>query len=97
MQIVLLWALCWSALTALTLSTQAEAATKRPPNIIIILTDDQGYADVGVFGAKGFKTPNLDRLASEGRRFTDAHSASVLVSNYHDSSMAGPAAAGDGR
>ncbi len=44
-----------------------------PPNVIIIFTDDQGYADVGVFGAKGFKTPNLDRLAAEGRSFTNFH------------------------
>ena len=36
-----------------------------PPNIVIIFTDDQGYSDVGVFGAKGFKTPNLDNMASE--------------------------------
>ena len=41
---------------------------QRLPNIVIIFTDDQGYADVGVFGAKGFHTPNLDRLAAEGLR-----------------------------
>jgi arylsulfatase len=40
------------------------------PNVIIVLTDDQGYADVGVFGAQGFTTPNLDRLAAEGVRLT---------------------------
>ena len=44
---------------------------KRPPNIVIIFTDDQGYADVGVFGAEGFETPNLDRMAAEGTKFTD--------------------------
>src|SRR5712664_3007619 len=43
------------------------------PNIVIIFTDDQGYADVGVFGAKGFETPNLDRMAREGRKFTNFH------------------------
>ena len=43
------------------------------PNIVIIFTDDQGYADGGCFGAKGFTTPNLDRMAQEGRRFTDFH------------------------
>ena len=45
----------------------------RLPNIVIIFTDDQGYADVGVFGARGFITPNLDRMAREGRKFTNFH------------------------
>jgi arylsulfatase len=50
------------------------------PNVVIIFTDDQGYADVGVFGAKGFATPNLDRMAHEGRRFTDFHVAQPVCS-----------------
>lgn len=41
------------------------------PNFIIIFTDDQGYGDTGKYGATGFQTPNLDRLADEGLRFTD--------------------------
>ena len=41
------------------------------PDIIIFFTDDQGYADVGCYGAEGFQTPNLDKLAEEGIRFTD--------------------------
>ena len=41
------------------------------PNIIIFFTDDQGYADVGCYGAEGFQTPNLDKLAGEGIMFTD--------------------------
>lgn len=45
------------------------------PNFIIIFTDDQGYADVGCFGAKGFETPNLDRMAAQGTRFTDFYVA----------------------
>ena len=45
------------------------------PNIILIYTDDLGYADVGVFGAKGFKTPNLDELAKNGITFKDYYSA----------------------
>jgi arylsulfatase A len=45
----------------------------RPPNIVIILADDLGYSDVGVYGAEGFSTPHLDRMASEGVRFTDFH------------------------
>jgi arylsulfatase A len=56
-----------------------QAAT-RPPNIIIILTDDQGYADLGCFGAKGLATPNLDRMAREGRRLTNFHVAQPVCS-----------------
>lgn len=44
------------------------------PNIIVILADDIGYGDLSCYGAKMVQTPNLDRLAREGRRFTDAHS-----------------------
>jgi arylsulfatase A len=58
----------------------APAAPVRPPNIIIIFTDDQGYGDVGVFGAKGYTTPNLDRMAAEGRRFTNFHVAQAVCS-----------------
>jgi len=64
-------------LLSLLLSVAACAAT---PNIVIIFTDDQGYADVGCYGAKGFATPNLDRLAKEGRRFTNFHVAQAVCS-----------------
>lgn len=60
------------ALSAPLMGFQARAA-ERLPNVIIIFTDDQGYGDVGVFGAKGFTTPNLDRLAAEGCKFTNFH------------------------
>lgn len=52
------------------IGSTAGADSKRPPNIVIIFTDDQGYGDVGCFGASGWKTPNLDRMAADGRRFT---------------------------
>jgi len=45
------------------------------PNFIIVFCDDVGYADVGVFGAKGYETPNLNRMAAEGVRFTDFYVA----------------------
>jgi arylsulfatase A len=57
----------------------ADSPAKRP-NVVLILTDDQGYADVGCFGAKGFQTPNLDRMAREGMRFSDFYVASSVCS-----------------
>ncbi len=68
------------SLFALFVFTALTLAAERPPNVVIIFTDDQGYADVGVFGAKGFTTPNLDRMAHEGRRFTDWHVAQPVCS-----------------
>jgi arylsulfatase A-like enzyme len=68
------------ALAVATLCGRATAAEDRPPNFIIIFTDDQGYADVGVYGAKGFTTPNLDRMAAEGVRFTDFYVAQAVCS-----------------
>ena len=50
------------------------------PNFIIIFTDDQGYADVGCYGAEGFETPNLDRMAAEGMKFTDFYAAAPVCS-----------------
>ena len=55
----------------LTSSPAFSAGSADRPNIVVIFTDDQGYADVGCFGAKGFETPNLDRLAKQGCRFTN--------------------------
>ena len=57
-----------------------HAASARQPNIVLILADDQGYADVGAYGAKGFATPNLDRLAGQGIRFTDFHVPQAVCS-----------------
>ena len=48
------------------------------PNIVILLTDDQGYGDVGVYGAADIRTPHLDNMASEGLLFTDFYAASPV-------------------
>ena len=58
----------------------AQDATHRPPNVIIIFTDDQGYQDLGSFGAPKIKTPHLDQMAKEGRRFTSFYSANSVCS-----------------
>ncbi len=57
----------------------ADAQT--PPNVVIIFCDDLGYTDVGCFGAEGFETPALDRLAREGRRFTSFYSAQPICTS----------------
>lgn len=78
--------LCVSAVGAST-SCLAEL-----PNIVVIFIDDMAYADIGPFGATGFSTPNLDRMAAEGRKFTDfqvtsavcsASRAALLTGCYH--------------
>ncbi len=53
----------------------STASAERLPNVVVLFADDQGYSDVGVFGAEGFATPNLDRMAAEGRKFTDFYVA----------------------
>jgi arylsulfatase len=58
----------WMTAAPLGAAPQPDA---RPPNVVILFTDDQGYGDVGCFGARGFQTPNLDRMAREGMRFTN--------------------------
>ena len=54
-------------------AAQSGAANK--PNVIIVLTDDQGYGDIGAHGHPFLKTPNLDKLHAESVRFTDFHVA----------------------
>jgi arylsulfatase A-like enzyme len=63
-----------------TLASLGAPGNSRPPNVVIIFCDDLGYADVGCYGAKGFQTPNIDRLAHEGRRFTDFYVAQAVCS-----------------
>ncbi len=60
-------------------SDQPEIYTDRP-NIIVFMTDDQGYGDLSCMGATDFRTPNLDRLAANGVRFTDWYSNSPVCS-----------------
>jgi arylsulfatase A-like enzyme len=57
-------------LVASTSYTPSYTARNRPPNFVVIFTDDQGYGDLGSFGHPTIRTPNLDRLAAEGQRWT---------------------------
>lgn len=59
------------------LSGQIVSAEKLP-NVVLIFADDLGYGDLSCYGATKVQTPNIDKLAAAGRRFTDAHSASAV-------------------
>ena len=74
--------------TALAAAGSALAAPERP-NIVFILADDIGYGDLGCYGATKIKTPNCDRLAKEGLRFTDAHSPSAVCTPTRYAFMTG--------
>src|SRR5215210_5655306 len=67
----------------------AASKASHPPNIVIIFIDDMGYADIGPFGATAYKTPHLDRMAKEGRVFTDFHSATAVCSASRAGLMTG--------
>ena len=55
-----------------------KTAKSNLPNIVLIYADDLGYGDLSCYGATKISTPNIDRLAKEGRLFTDAHSTSAV-------------------
>ena len=68
---------------------QSPDAEASPPNIIFLLLDDMGYADIGAYGNTYHRTPNIDRLATEGIRFTDAYAAAPNCSPTRASILTG--------
>ena len=62
-------------LVSISCSVKKQNQAESKPNIIIVYVDDLGYGDVGCYGAKGVETPNIDKMAENGLRFTDAHCA----------------------
>jgi arylsulfatase A len=78
-------ALLWTTATA----RQAPSGQERRPNIVFVLADDLGVNDLGVYGRKEHLTPNLDRLAAEGLRFTTAYVASPICSPSRAAIMTG--------
>src|ERR1700693_4267630 len=80
-------------LPAAAVAAAQNAPRARRPNFLVIVTDDQGIGDVGCFGHPEVRTPNLDRLASEGVRFTQwyanapvcsASRAAIMTGKYPD-------------
>jgi len=71
----------------------AAAPASSPPNIVFIYTDDMGYGDLGCYGARALRTPNLDRMAAEGLRLTDFYSVSPVCTPSRAALMTGRYAA----
>jgi arylsulfatase A-like enzyme len=87
------WALPYSVVVlslAAALATGTPApAPKAPPNIVYILLDDLGWTDLGSFGSAFYETPHIDRLATQGMRFTQAYTACTVCSPTRASIMTG--------
>lgn len=67
----------------------ADSTAEERPNVVVLLADDLGYNGLGCFGSDLYETPNLDRLAMQGMRFTDAYSACTVCSPTRASVMTG--------
>jgi arylsulfatase A-like enzyme len=78
-----------AAASALPSWVPARAATKPKPNIVLIVADDLGYGDLGCYGQKKILTPNIDKLAQEGTRFTQCYAGSTVCAPSRCSLMTG--------
>jgi arylsulfatase A-like enzyme len=67
----------------------ANGSTDKKPNIVFILVDDLGWIDTGCYGSKYYETPNIDKLAADGMRFTDAYAACAVCSPTRAAVMTG--------
>ena len=74
-------------LSGCTMAPAKNTGRKRPPNIIFILADDLGWAELGCYGNRFNDTPNIDRLAAGGVRFTQAYASAPVCSPYRASLM----------
>ncbi|WP_333802794.1 sulfatase, partial [Sphingobacterium multivorum] len=82
-------ALLLSASLFVTLPTVSFAQKASKPNVIYIYADDLGFGDLSSYGAKQIETPNLDKLARNGVRFTNAHSTSATCTPSRFALMTG--------
>ncbi len=78
-------------ISVILLSCQSSSTVEEgaKPNVVIILIDDEGYGDVGCYGATGFQTPNLDNMAANGMRFTNFYSPQAVCSASRAGLMTG--------
>ena len=71
------------------LPTKADAQRSGPPNFVFVLADDLGWSQLGCYGSSYYESPNIDRLAAQGMRFTDAYAACPVCSPTRASIMTG--------
>ncbi len=81
--------LAGAALAACTGSDELEPEGAQRPNIVFILADDLGFGELGVHGQQHIRTPNIDRLAAEGMRFTNAYSGATVCAPSRSTLMSG--------
>jgi len=81
--------LLMAAVGLASVAVSAEAADAAKPNIIFILADDLGYGDLGCYGQQMIRTPNLDRMAAEGLRFTQCYAGSTVCAPSRCALMVG--------
>ena len=77
------------AIAGLVTAGMGAQAADRSPNVVILLADDLGWTGVGCYGSDLHETPNIDRFAAEGMRFSDAYSACTVCSPTRASIMTG--------
>ena len=86
---ILIRVLCVVAASVLTLAGRAADSSAKKPNVIFILVDDLGATDLSCFGSPFYQTPNIDRLAHDGMKFTHAYSACTVCSPTRASIISG--------
>ncbi len=79
----------WSLLLAVLCVVNTISSAREKPNIIFIMVDDMGYYDLGCYGSKTIQTPNLDQMAAEGMRFTNAYSGGTVCASARSTLMTG--------
>ncbi len=87
--LAILCSLLFAFLLLIAASVAAPQPAQPKPNIVVVIADDLGYGDVGCYGATKVKTPNVDRLANQGLRFTDAYSTSATCTPSRYSLLTG--------
>ena len=78
-----------ASVAGVSLAARLAGAAPRRPNILFILADDMGYGDCGCYGQQKIRTPNIDRLARDGTRFTDAYAGGVVCAPSRSVLMTG--------